>query len=332
MDRCRTLMVLLAVVAVSPGICQLSTSVSLAYDFEPGVEVESHISAKLLGLNMGGGIPVAVSGGADVDLTIQVLEVDAEAVATIKLSFGKLTSEFMGESREKDDLQPITMKLDRHGHVLEAQGVEGIKFDLFAGGGIPIPIIATLGSTVELADEALPLGETWTATRTSEVPDLGEVTLTTTSRLDSLDSEHAVIVTTIQGDLPDFTAKNPIQEGEIEIKNPHLAIENMTRTVNLSTGIVETADAEITFTCTANIGGMGELPITLTSSFELRPKGEQEQARGDVRPERPAQRTAQVPQPNAQPAAPATYERTTQAIAHYLGALLSNALAWWQAR
>ena len=324
----RAFAVLLALAAVSSGICQLSTSVSLAYDFAPGVEVESHISAKLLSLNMGGGIPVAISGSADVDVTVGVLEVDAEGVAAIKLSFGTLTSEFMGEARDNDDLQPITMKVDRQGQVLEAHGVEGINLDLFSGGGLPIPIIATLGSTVELADKALALGETWTATRASEVPEVGEMTLTTTSRLDSLDSEHAVIVTTIEGDLPDFAAKNPIQEGEIQIANAHLAIENMTRTVNLATGIVETADAEMTFTCSANMGGMGELPVTLSSSFELAPKGEQEQARGAAS----AERTAQLPPADNQPAPPSPYARATQAIARYLGGLLGNALAWWQAR
>ncbi len=328
MKRCRVLIALLPLLAASPGICQLNTSVSLQYDFKPGVEVQSHISAKLLGLEMGGGIPVAVSGSAEVDMTVEVMEVDAEGVAAVQLNFGTLTSEFMGESRESDDLQPVTMKVDRHGHVLEAHGMEDVKLDLLAGGGIPMPVIATLGSTVELADEALPLAETWTATRTSEMPEIGEVSLTTTSRLDSLDAEHAVIITTIEGDLPDFTAKNPIQEGEVDVKNAHLAIEDMTRTVNLATGIVETADAQMTFTCSANMGGMGELPITLTSSFELRPRGEQEQARTPARVEQ----TAQVPRSGAQPPAPTTYQRVGRAAADYVGALLGSALAWWQAR
>jgi len=330
MKAYRTLGVLVALASVSPGTCQLSTSMLMAYSFQPGARAESHISAKVLSLNMGGGIPVAVQGGAQVDITVEVLEVDAEGVAALRLSFGTLTAQLMGDKTEKDDLEPVTIKVDQRGSVVGAERTDPVELDLFAGGGLPVPVITMLGATIELPEQPVPVGENWVTTRTSPIPDLGEVKLTTTSRLESIDTERAVIATTIDAQLPDFTTDNPLQEGKIDVKNPNLAVENMTRTLSVETGLVETATADLTFSCTANIPGMGELPLTLTTSFELKPKGEQAEARATPSGGRYA--TALLPQPTAQPGAATTYQQVTRTVAQYLGAALSRGVAWWQGR
>jgi hypothetical protein len=328
MKLSRAFALLMALLPASAGICAMDTSVLMQYAFEPGVEVQSHLSASLLGLEMGGGIPVALTASAEVDVTTMILEVDAEGTATVQLSFGTLKSELMGETEEKDDLEPITFKIDKYGRTVAAEGSSRARFDLLTAGGLPVHLMAALTTTVQLSEQGVAPGETWTVQGGSQLPGLGEATLEVNSHLDSLDAERAVITTVMQGNLPDFTTDNPIQEGEIEIKQAQVTIDPMIRTLSLASGLVETADAKLTITCTANMGGVAEFPLTLTSIFELKPLGGEQEARGvsGALTVASTPRLRQPAPPTEQRGPTAAYQRVMQSITAYLGTLLGNVL------
>jgi len=332
MKLSRAFALLMALLPASAGICAMDTSVLMQYAFEPGVEVQSHLSAKLLSLEMGGGMPLAITASAEVDVATKILKVDAEGTATVQLSFGTLTSELLGETEEKDDLEPMTFKIDKYGRTVAVEGQSAAQFDLLSGGGLPVHLMAALTTTVELSEQGVAPGETWTVQGGTQMPGLGEVTLEVSSHLDSLDADEAVIATVMQSDLPDFTTDNPIQEGEMEIKQARLTIDPMTRTVSLASGLVETADAKVTITCTANMGGMAEFPLTLATSFELKPLGGEQEARGAsgaaTVASTPGLRQPAPPAGQGGPTAP--YQRVMQSITAYLGTLMGNVLGWRQ--
>jgi hypothetical protein len=316
----------------APALCGLDASVLMEYAHEAGVEAQVRVSGKLLGVEMGGGIAMAVTASSQVDVTLRVVEVDEQGVATVRASFGKITSEFMGQQQENGDVEPFDLKIDKHGRVVETQAGEGEKFDILAAGGMPRQIIAMLGAAVELPQEPVAPGEAWTIEHAAGVPDMGQVTLTVSSQLDSLDSDSAVITTSIWGDLPDFTAQNPIQEGDIEVTQGKVTVEQMRRTVSLASGLVQTAQGQMTFDCRANLPGVGEVPLKVNTSFEITPLPAQEQARhGAAREAEPASmpRTASAPPPRQN--APATlYARTAEVVVGYVLELVSRGLGWWR--
>jgi len=328
----RAVAVLVGLLPAASGVCGLEASVLMHYAYEPGAEVQFEVTAKLLGVEMGGGVPVEVSGSADAEVAMQVLEVDRDGTATIRLSFGKLRSDLMGSVEERDDLEPINLKVDKYGRAVGPDAPGGMEFDIFRSGGIPLQIVVMLGATVELPAKAVAVGESWSTERSSKVRGLGEVTLAATSRLESLDTEKAVMVTTIEGDLPDFTTENPIQDGEIQVRDGYVAIGPIKRTIRLATGLVETADAELTFICTANIGAAADLPLIVNSSFELKPRGVSQQTRHDDSDEASVRQLQAPPQPVAEVAANGLpfVERVAWTVLACVDALMGKVAAWWE--
>ncbi len=260
------------------GLCAgLHMDMQLGYEFEVGAMVQNHLAAKIEGLEMGGGLPVAATGSVNADVALEVLAVGEEDVATVQMSFGQLTSEFMGEESVKDGLEPVQLEIDALGRAVAAGDGE-MEFDLLASGGIPIQLLGLLAGVAELPAEAIGLGEEWVASSEVEAPGVGIVAITTTSHIEGIGVDTLTIKSSIEAKLPDFTTGNPMGAGEITVKEPVLTFEEMTRTVDMRTGFVAEADGSMVLSCLANMGGMGDMPLKVLSSFSLRPVEDEQQA------------------------------------------------------
>ncbi len=261
---------LVALLVVPLWSAQAELQLSPQYRFEVGSEAGSHIAAQIGDVRMGADVPLAVTGSADVDVTLAVRAVDADGVATVAATFGAMTSELMGRSRDVEPPEPVELRVDRLGRVVGASG-GGADVDLFASGGIPVQVVVVLAGIVELPDHPVGVGESWTTEHSQQVPDLGEATVRTTSRLESVDGEVATIVTDIEASFPDFAARNPLQDNDITVRNGALSIEGMRRTIDVRTGLTRSAEADMAFDCTASVGGLADLPLSVTSSFDMQP-------------------------------------------------------------
>jgi len=264
----------LVVVALLATVCLAQAQLQLApqYHFEVGAQLSNHLSARIDNVQMGTGVPLAVTGSADADVTLSVLAVDDQGVATIQARFGEVAAELMGEARPAETLEPAELQVDRLGCIVGATGGPPAgDVDLFASGGIPVHVVVLLAGVVELPEAPVSVGESWVSEREQDVPGFGEVTLVTTSRLESIADGVATVSTDLQASLPDFTARNPVQDGDITVRNGVLAVEGMERTIDLATGLTASARGAMSFDCMAAVGDFGDLPLALTSSFSMEP-------------------------------------------------------------
>ncbi len=262
------------------GLAVAGLDLDLTYDFEPGAESATHLAAQIDRVQMGANVPLAVTGGAEADLTLEVLSVDEEGVATVRVSFGEVAATLMGQPQEPQSLDPIELRVDQKGRLASVGGLGEQAMDIFASGGVPLQLVALLGGVVELPESAVEVGESWTVDRSEDIAALGEVSMQVVSRLESLDEDEAVVLTDIQASFPDFTAKNPMQEGDVTIRNGLLTVEGMRRTIAPATGLIASASAEMGFTCMAAVGGFAELPLDVNSSFTLEAAEATEPAEG----------------------------------------------------
>ncbi|HUS81082.1 MAG TPA: hypothetical protein VM283_07420, partial [Armatimonadota bacterium] len=136
----RPLLVVVVLALLPPGLAMssLDLSVGMRYSHQVGQTTTGHVTAKIEGLEMGGGLPVAATGSVDVDVTLEVLAVDADGVATVRMSFGEMRSEFMGESRTVNDQAPVEFALDPLGRTAAGDMAGDGQFDLLGSGGIPV--------------------------------------------------------------------------------------------------------------------------------------------------------------------------------------------------
>ncbi|MEA3402032.1 MAG: hypothetical protein U9R79_12415 [Armatimonadota bacterium] len=265
MKAARCLVTVLMILQASLAGAELQ--VGLRYQFEPGASVETHVSARIDRVQMGGGVPLAVTGSAEADMTLTVVAVDEDGTATLRADFSPITSQLMGEAEEPSTPEPVELRVDAQGRVVEATG--GGDVDLFATGGVPIHLIVLLAGVVELPEEPVALGEGWEIDRSRTVAEFGDVGVRATSRLERLTAEEAAFVTDVQASFPDFTAKNPLQDNKVTISNGLMTVEGMRRTIEPASGLPTSAEGRMSFNCMAAVGEIGDLPLTVVSSFEV---------------------------------------------------------------
>ena len=257
----------------------LDANVQLGYTFAEGDTADVHLAAKIEGLEMGGGLPLAVTGTADVDMRFEVTSVADDGTATVRMSFGQVTSQFMGKEAVKDGPPPVDMSVTGRGVATAAAGGDGGKFDLLASGGVPVELLAVLAGVVELPEGAVAPSEEWATSSEVSAPGMGAVTVAMTSRLVEVGEDTVTIASAIEAKLPDFTTSNPMGDGDTQITQAVLTMDDLTRVMDAKTGLVRSAGGSLVLSCTANLGGMGEMPLKILSSFTLGPRaGEGQQA------------------------------------------------------
>lgn len=287
---------LVLLIAISTWTAVAELQVGLRYNFEVGAKTEVHLTTSIDNVEMGTGVPLAVTGSAEADVTIEVASVDEEeGIATLRVTFGDFSAQLLGEAQEGNTPEPVELRVDGQGHLIDAGGMPAPDMDLFSGGGIPVQMVVLLAGVVEFPEAPVAVGERWTSEYTQTVPELGDVTVTTSSRLENLDDAAATFVTNISASFPDFTTPNPLQAGDITITNGLLSVEDMRRTLDVTTGLVTSAQGIMTFDCMAAVGGFADMPLTVTTSFSIKPRAEEG--------EEDAQKEARA-QPEPQPRAP----------------------------
>lgn len=297
------------------------------YRFEAGTTAGVHIAARIDGVQMGSGVPLAVTGNADVDVTLTVREVGEDGIATIVASFGPVTAELLGQAQNSPAPTPVELRVDALGRLVGAAGGEGVDMDLFAGGGVPVQLVVLLAAIAELPAEPVAPGEAWSMQSAQEVAEVGTVTVTSSSRLLTLDGQGASLATDLCANFPQFTTDNPLQGGEITVRDAVLTIEGMERTIDAATGLTRAGRAAMRIDCKATIGGLTELPLTVNSSFVITPVEPAAQAQAPApRPVSPRLAGPVAPVAHA-PAPPASPMASTAAwLARTVGAWASNAL------
>ncbi len=289
----------LAIVALlaTVHLAQAELQLTPQYHFEVGGQLTNHLSAQIDNVQMGSGVPLAVTGSTDADVTLSVLAVDDQGVATIRVSFGELASELMGEITPAATPEPLELQVDRLGRMVGAGAGSSADVDLFASGGIPVQLVLLLTGVVELPEAPVGVGESWVSEREQNVPGFGDVTLATTSRLESIADGVATVTTDLRASLPEFITRNPLQDNDITVRNGLLVVEGMERTIDLATGLTASARGAMSFDCMAAMGGFGDLPLTVISSFNMTPIATPaEQAQAPVR-RAPEVAAAARPQP-----------------------------------
>ncbi len=254
---------------VTMGVCHAGLEIDLQYAYEVGATTTTHVSAIIEKVEMGQGVPLAVTGQAEVDLTLEITDVDDEGTAVIKATFAEADASLMGEKQDAMPPGPITLWVDRKGQVLDIQTQNGPEVDLFAGGGVPLQLVVLLAGVVELPAEPIAVADEWVLDRTQEIPDMGEVHTLVTSHLSSIDATETVVLTDINASFPNFTTTNPLQDNEVTVCNGVLTVEQMERCVDAQTGLIRAADARMKFDGFAAIGEFTQLPLTMISTFTI---------------------------------------------------------------
>lgn len=273
------IVVLLSLLTCLTAWAGLDAAVTMRYTHEVGATATGELAARIEGLEMGGGLAMAATGSLHVTLTLEVISVDEQGVARVRMSFGEMRSEFMGERQVTNDLQPVEFGVDCLGRPVALEEVEAGEVSLLASGGVPVQLLGVLAAVVPMPEAPVTFGEEWTVQTDTSIPGVGDVSLTTCSHLTEVADETATVSSVVGAALPDMTTPNPMGGGEVQIRQGQLTIDDLSRAIDLSSGFVSSAAGGMTLTCRANLGGMGEMPLKVLGSFELtRPAGEQEQA------------------------------------------------------
>lgn len=271
----RFVMVVVAA-ALSAGCALAGVTLGVKYDFEAGDRSLSRVTATIDGVEMGRDVPLAVTGEAGVDLTLEVLEINEEGVATIRATFGEVEATLMGDPQDARQIDPAELDLDERGKLVGLTAHDGAALDLFASGGVPLQFVVLVAGVVEMPSEPVALGEAWTIERCQELPQVGEVSMTVTSRITEISDEEIVVITDINATVPEFTTANPLRDGaDATVQDGVLTIEGMTRRIDTATGLIRAADADMRFDGFTAIGPFPPLPLGVESSFEIRPMGEE---------------------------------------------------------
>jgi len=286
----------LLLTACGLAVAGLDPTATMQYSHQAGATATGDLTARIEGLELGGGVPMAVTGSLQVTLTVEVLEVDEEGVARVRMSFGEMRGEFMGEKSTNDGLEPIEFGVDRLGRIVDQEEVEAAEVDLLASGGVPVQLLGVLAAVVQMPDQPVPAGEQWTVTTDSTIPGVGDVSMQTCTQVTEVGDGTATFSSIVQVQLPELTTPNPLGQGDVTIRQGQLVFEELVRVVDLESGFVTSASGSMTMNCLANLGGMGEMPLKVLGSFELSPAAEvEEEQQGQVAP--PAQPAPQAPGP-----------------------------------
>ncbi|NLO06965.1 MAG: hypothetical protein GX131_14155 [candidate division WS1 bacterium] len=263
---------LLLVVALTIATAHAGVAVDLSYTFEPQSQSPTRAEAKIDSVQMGFGVPLAVTGQAGVDMVLEVVSVDAEGSGTLRATFGEMSASLLGEEQKPQQIDPVVMHVDRRGRLLEIASDEAPEMDLFASGGVPLQLVVLVAGVVEFPEHPVEVGEEWTLDRCQQLPDIGEVTMRITSRVESISDDEIVVLSDITASFPDFTTRNPLQDNEITLRNGVLTISGMRRTIDADANLLKSATAAMLFDCRAAMGGFAELPLTVSSSFVITPR------------------------------------------------------------
>ena len=263
---------LLLVVALTIATAHAGVAVDLSYTFEPQSQSPTRAEAKIDSVQMGFGVPLAVTGQAGVDMVLEVVSVDAEGSGTLRATFGEMSASLLGEEQKPQQIDPVVMHVDRRGRLLEIASDEAPEMDLFASGGVPLQLVVLVAGVVEFPKHPVEVGEEWTLDRCQQLPDIGEVTMRITSRVESISDDEIVVLSDITASFPDFTTRNPLQDNEITLRNGVLTISGMRRTIDADANLLKSATAAMLFDCRAAMGGLAELPLTVSSSFVITPR------------------------------------------------------------
>lgn len=273
-----TLLLVLTTLATLVGVAVAGVTLDLGYEFAPGAKTAGCVSASIDGVEMGRDVPLAVTGEAAVDLTLEVVAVDDEGIATLRATFGRVTASLLGEPQEASTPSPVELRVNDRGALVAVQSEDTPELDLFASGGVPLELVVLMVGVVELPDGPVELGESWTIERCQQVPQVGEVIMRVTSRIVEIADGEVAVITDLSASLPDFTTPNPLQQGDVTVSNGVLTISDMRRTVDTSTGLIKSAEARMVFDGAAALGPFPPLPLRVTSSFRIVPPAEQDQA------------------------------------------------------
>lgn len=270
----KTLLTAVLVMVCVTAWAGLDATGTMRYSYQAGATTTGELVAQIDGLELGGGVPMAVTGSLRVKQTLEVVAVDEQGVATIKMSFGQLQAEFMGQRQATESLEPVLFNVDNMGRPVQREEAEGRQAALLAGGGVPIQLIAVLAGVVPMPEEPVKMGEDWTVETEAAVAGVGNVSMTTTSHVVEVAEGVATIASTVQAALPEMTTPNPMGGGEVLLREGQLVIADFVREVSLESGLVSSASGQMTLDCRANLGGMGEMPLRIMGSFELSPPEE----------------------------------------------------------
>jgi hypothetical protein len=248
---------------------QAGLQLDLTYAFEVGTKRQACVTAQIGSVEMGAGVPLAVTGSATMDVTLEVTAIDELGVATILVTFDSMSAELMGRPQQPARPAPVSLRVDRKGQVLDTAAAEGPQLDLFAGGGVPLQLVVLLAGVVELPATPIAIGDSWTLERSQTLPQVGEIRTRVTSQLGSISAAEAVVVTDVEASFPDFTTTNPIQDNQITVRNGVLTVGAMERKVDARTGLISAIEADIAFNGIAAIGEFVQLPLAVTSSFVI---------------------------------------------------------------
>jgi hypothetical protein len=243
----------------------------VSYDFEPGATSKSHLAATIDSVEMGQDVPLAVTGSAEVDLTLEALRVDDGGVATVRASFGEVQATLLEEPQEASTPAPVDLRIDGRGALVGLSGEQSPEINLFASGGVPLQMVVLLAGVVEMPAQPVGIGETWSTERSQQIPQVGEITMVATSRITQLSEQQLTVVTDIEASLPDFTTANPLQDADVTVQNGVLSIQGMRRTLNVETGLIAAAEAQMKFDGMAAFGPFPPMPLAVTSSFSINP-------------------------------------------------------------
>ncbi|MFW5869012.1 MAG: hypothetical protein ACOCX2_14400 [Armatimonadota bacterium] len=265
------LSMVIVAVAMAAGAAFAAVTLNVGYEFEVGDRQQSRVTATIDSVEMGKDVPLAVTGDAAVDVTLEVTRKDEQDVATIRASFGEVEATLMDEPQDAGTPTPADLLLDRRGALVGIASGNATEMDLFASGGIPLQLVVMLSGVVEMPDSPIGVGETWTIERCQEVPQVGEVAMTVTSQITEIGAESVVVLTDLEASLPEIKTASPMHDGDVTVKDGVLTIKGMKRTINLSTGLIGSAEAKMRFDGFAAIGPFAPLPLGVTSSFRIAP-------------------------------------------------------------
>jgi len=266
---------IIAAIAAAAGASFAGVTLDVGYNFDVGTREMSRVTATIDSVEMGKDVPLAVTGDAAVDVTLEVIGVSDEDVATVRATFGEIEATLLGEPQDTGTPSATELQLNERGALVGLTSGDSSQIDLFASGGVPLQLVVLLAGVVEMPEGPVGVGETWTIERCQQVPQVGEVNMSVTSRISEISGGKVVVRTDLQASLPDIKTANPLQDGDVTIQNGVLNIEGMKRTIDVGTGLIESAEAVMHFDGRAAIGPFPPLPLSVTSSFKITPAEDQ---------------------------------------------------------